>query len=97
MPVRPGFKKAIAYFCQTGRIWNGSDVPVIGDDLYVPIIDEITENLGRDDDGVPYPEDSEPWEVTIPTSLVLIQDLEEIPAIRDVLTGETVDLHNENS
>ncbi len=94
VPVRPGFEKAIAYYCQTGRIWNGGDPPLLDDDLYVPIVQEIAENLGGMDEGEPYPEGSEPWEVTIPTSLVLIQDLEEIPQLRDVLTGDAVDILN---
>ncbi len=90
VPVRPGFEKAVAYFCQFGVIWEGNDPPLRDDDLYVPIVDEIAENLGKLDDGVPYPEDSQPWEVRIPTSLVLVQNLEEIPGIRDMLTGNNV-------
>jgi hypothetical protein len=92
VPVRPGFERAVAYYCQTGIIWEGNDVPLIGDDLYVPIVEEISENLGRLDEGVPYPPGSEPWEVTVPTSLVVVQDLEEIPQIVDVLTGDPIGL-----
>lgn len=94
VPVRPGFEKAIAYYCQTGLIWNGEDPPLLDDELYVPIVQEITENLGGPEEGVPYPEGAEPWEVTIPTSLVLVQDLDEIPELRDVLTGDAVDILN---
>lgn len=90
VPVRPGFEKAVAYFCQFGLIWEGNDPPLYDDDLYVPVVDEIAENLGKLDDGVPYPEGSEPWEVRIPTSLVLVQNLEEIPGIQDMLTGNNV-------
>jgi hypothetical protein len=92
VPVRPGFERAVAYFSQVGEIWEGSDVPLIGDSMYVPIVEEISENLGKLDDGVPYPADSQPWEVTVPTSLVVVQDLEEIPAIRDGLTGDPIKL-----
>jgi hypothetical protein len=97
VPVRPGFERAVAHFCQYGDIWEGNDIPLMDDELYVPIVDEITENLGKLDDGVPYPEDSEPWEVTVPTSLVVVQDLEEIPGIRDILTGNEIDIQNENA
>jgi hypothetical protein len=90
VPVRPGFEKAVAHFCQFGEIWEGNDPPLRDDALYVPIIEEITENLGKLDEGVPYPEDSQPWEVRVPTSLVLLQNLEEIPGIRDALTGNVV-------
>jgi hypothetical protein len=92
VPVRPGFEKAVAYFSDTGQIWNGSDPPLIGDSLYVPIVQEITESLGKIDDGVPYPEGSEPWEVTVPTSLVVLQDLTEIAAIRDGMTDQPINL-----
>lgn len=92
VPVRPGFERAVAYFCQTGEIWEGNDVPLIGDSTYVPIVQEITENLGKLDAGVPYPPGSQPWEVTVPTSLVIVQDLDEIPQIRDTLTGNPIKL-----
>jgi hypothetical protein len=94
VPVRPGFEDAVAYYCQFREVWEGNDAPLIDDDLYVPIIDEITENLGKCDEGLPYPEDAQPWEVVVPTSLVLLQNLEEIPGIRDVLTNNTVRLLN---
>ncbi len=97
VPVRPGFERAVAHYCQYGEIWEGHDIPLREDDLYVPIVDEITESLGKLDDGVPYPEDSQPWEVTVPTSLVVVQNLEEIPAIRDILTGNDIDLLNANA
>ncbi len=90
VPVRPGFEKAVAHFCQFTKIWEGNDPPLADDDLYVPIVDEIAENLGKLDDGVPYPPDSQPWEVRIPTSLVLVQNLDEVPGIRDVLTGNAI-------
>lgn len=94
IPVRPEFGKAVAFYCQTGMIWGSNDVPLIGDDLYVPIVKEITENLGKLDDGVPYPADSQPWEVTIPTSLVVLQDLAEVPNIRDMMTGNNIHITN---
>ncbi|MEU8123833.1 hypothetical protein AB0C21_34435 [Spirillospora sp. NPDC049024] len=89
VPVRPGFERAVAYFVYTGNIWDGNDVPRIEDDLYVPIIDEITTNLGKLDNGVPYPADSKPWEVIIPTDLVLVQDVSDVPPLRDALKPGT--------
>lgn len=90
LPVRPGFEKAVAYFCQFGRIWEGGDPPLRDDDTYVPIVDEIAENLGKLDEGVPYPEGAGPWEVRVPTSLVVVQNLEEIPGIVDSMTGNPI-------
>jgi hypothetical protein len=92
VPVRPGFEKAMAYFCQYGEPWLGGEPPLRDDPLYVPIVDEIAESLGRGEDGVPYPADAEPWEVVLPTTLVVLQDLQEVPGIRDALTDTTVAL-----
>jgi hypothetical protein len=92
VPVRPGFERAMAYFCQNGTPWLGGDPPVRGGDMYLPIIQEVTESLGRPGDERPYPEGSEPWEVVLPTSLVVLQNLEEVPNIRDVMTGRNIGL-----
>ncbi len=92
VPVRPGFERAVAHFCQFQEIWEGNDPPLRDDDLYVPVVDEIAANLGKFDVGVPYPEGSGPWEVRVPTDLVLVQNLEEIPNIRDILTGNNIAL-----
>jgi hypothetical protein len=91
VPVRPGFETAIAHFCTTKAIPEG-EATLVGGSMYVPIVQEITESLGKLEDGVPYPEGSQPWEVRIPTSLVVVQDLEEIKGIRDILTGNAINL-----
>jgi hypothetical protein len=91
VPVRPGFERAVAHYCQFGEIWDGHDAPLMDDELYVPIVDEITESLGKPHDPpVPYPEGSEPWEVTVPTELVILENLEEVPHLRDIMTGQDI-------
>ena len=79
VPVRPGFERAIAYFLATGRIWMGRDAPVIGSPLYVPIVEEIAEAKDVSlDKALPY---GEPWEYTVPTSLVVLDaDASAVPA-----------------
>lgn len=83
LPVRPGFEKAVVHYLQFGEIWEGNDPPVLEDETYLPIIQEITENLGRLEEGVPYPENSSPWEIAIPTTLVYLQ--EKTPEFEDPL------------
>lgn len=85
LSVRPGFERAVVYFIQYGTIWEGNDPPLLNDDAYLPIVQEITENLGTLEDGIPYPEGSEPWEVSLPTSLVYLQ--ENHPEFKDSLEG----------
>jgi len=39
--VKPGFEAAVQFFLETGLIWNGGAVPVIGDPMYMSIVDEM--------------------------------------------------------
>ena len=66
-PVRPGFEKAVMHYIRTKQIWSGEELPVIGDPLYVSIIEELTPPVtpGR-------PEAS--WQVRLPTTMVILQD-----------------------
>lgn len=65
VPVRPGFEDAVAYYMETGDIWNGGDLVVDHeDDLYVSIAEEMQTVDG---------EVEELWESRVPTSLTMIQ------------------------
>ena len=48
----------------TNKIWNGGQVPVIGDELYLSIVDELKEQEYTIE---------ETWETVLPTSLVGLQ------------------------
>lgn len=85
VPVRPGFEAAVARYSQDKKTWNGSDAPLIGDSLYVPIIDEIKRELGAPDGGRPI---GDPWEVRVPTALVLLEDAANLRGFRDPLFGD---------
>lgn len=50
----------------TGRIWNGGEVPVIGDPMYMSIVDEMREPLGL--------KQGKAWITTLPTSLNILQE-----------------------
>lgn len=62
--VKPGFEDAVMYFMTTNKIWNGGQVPVIGDELYLSIVDELKEQEYTIE---------ETWETVLPTSLVGLQ------------------------
>jgi hypothetical protein len=71
VPVRPGFEKAILYFLKTKIIWEGKDVPVINEPMYLDIIEEMKEKLDvLNYDGIL--QDS--WEYKVPTSLVYLRN-----------------------
>jgi hypothetical protein len=63
--VRPGFEEVVRYYMQTGQIWNGGEVPVIEDELYLSLIDELRkpegEKLGK------------AWPTRVPTALTILQ------------------------
>ena len=63
--VKPGFEDAINFYLATGKIWNGGEVPVIGDPLYLSIVDEL-----REPQGEMY---GKPWVTRLPTSLTILQ------------------------
>lgn len=87
LPVRPGFERAVGYFLATGKIWNGGDLPWIGSGLYVSIIDEIRERDDAPGDETPY---GDPWDVRLPTSLVILRQEASLPAWEKNAAGEWV-------
>lgn len=69
--VRPGFEDAVMHYLATREPWAGGSVPVIGDDLHLPVHEEIRE-LTEDRAGTGIAV-GEPWLVTVPTSLVYLE------------------------
>ncbi|WP_336719987.1 hypothetical protein [Chryseobacterium indologenes] len=63
--VRPGFEGAVQFYLATGKIWNGGEVPVIGDDLYLSIVDEMKQPKGK--------KHGKAWITRLPTTLNILQ------------------------
>jgi hypothetical protein len=63
--VRPGFEAAVQHYLSTGQVWNGGQVPVIGDPLFLSIADELRQPLGN-------PE-GKAWATRVPTPLTILQ------------------------
>lgn len=63
--VRPGFEEAVSHFTATGQIWNGGEVPVIDDPLFLSLVDEMRSPEAT--------KEGEPWRERIPTSLTILQ------------------------
>jgi len=64
--VKPGFEDAVQFFLTTGKIWNGGEVPVIGDSLYMSIVDEMRQPTGK--------AQGKFWITRLPTTLTILQD-----------------------
>jgi hypothetical protein len=70
LAVRPGYENAVLHFLATREPWSGGPSPVIGDPLYLPLYDEVR---GQQDDLAGATPDGDPWEFTLPTSLVYLE------------------------
>ncbi|MCC6721058.1 MAG: hypothetical protein IT243_02565 [Bacteroidia bacterium] len=62
--IRPGFEEAVMHYMSTGQIWNGGEVPVIGDKLYLSIIQELKKQEFYLDGY---------WKTKLPTTLTVLQ------------------------
>jgi hypothetical protein len=71
--VTPAYDDAVLHFLATREPWEGGPAPVIGDPLYLPMFEELHKQQDDLYGGVP---DGEPWEFTLPTSLVYLEGSE---------------------
>ncbi len=76
IPVRPGFEAGLAHFQETGDVWLGEEIPDMFSDYYVSIIAEI--KAANYAPGAEVCVDQ--WEVTVPTTLVLLKDDAALPS-----------------
>lgn len=86
VPVRPGFEKAIVHYMETGELWDGNDLPPINSPLYVPLLEELRSQMPSQE--VPY---GEPWEVRLPTTLVLARQSDTLPQWKQDESGHWVE------
>ena len=76
VPVYLGYEEAVMHYLQTREVWNGGEAPAIDDELYIPIFEEIK---NRQDDIQKAESSGDPWEYTLPTSLVYLQKSSNLP------------------
>lgn len=65
LTVRPGFEQAVMHYMTTGSIWNGGELPLLDDPLYMSIVDELNKPLGV--------KEGKAWKTRVPTSLTILQ------------------------
>jgi hypothetical protein len=77
VPVHVAYETAVLHYLESnGEIWNGGEPPVLNDDLFISIVDELKSQ--QDAGPVPVPE-GDPWEVIVPTELVYLQSDSVLP------------------
>ncbi|MGC5222616.1 hypothetical protein ACPW96_08455 [Micromonospora sp. DT81.3] len=78
IPVRPGFEALVRHYMETLEVYGGDGLPQMGDDGYLPFIDEQAVSLGEPGAEVPWPPDRpREWDVVCPTPLVLLRPIAE--------------------
>lgn len=70
LPVHPAYRDAILYFMETGAIWNGGDASRLDDSLYIALHEELK---AQQDDLANAVTEGDPWQVILPTTLVVCQ------------------------
>jgi hypothetical protein len=90
LPVRPGFEAALMHWLDTGRIWQGAEPPEITNPRYVPFLDHLRDLRENENTHTETPF-GEPWEITLPTTLVRIRPGNSLPEWQlDEESGEFV-------
>lgn len=78
IPVRPGFEGLVKHYMETGEVFEGGELPKMGDPGYVTFIDEQLTSLGAPGEEIAWPPDSpKEWDVVAPTSLILVRSTAE--------------------
>jgi hypothetical protein len=75
-PVRLNYQHEVIHLLESGLVYDGGDVPPIHSQQYVSIITELQEQEGAP--GTEKPQ-GDPWEVTLPTTLVKLRKDDQLP------------------
>jgi hypothetical protein len=76
VPVRIGFEETVIYFLISDKVWQGGALPSVTDPTYLPITEEIKEQTGGPDGGIPI---GDPWEFRLPTQLIKLRKDDQLP------------------
>jgi hypothetical protein len=79
VPARPGFEAAIRYFLEFRTLPPSAIDPAVESETYLPIVEEISERTGHGQGELPV---GDPWEVRVPTSMVLVRAENDLPTWR---------------
>ncbi len=77
VPVRPAFNDAVLYYLQYGQAWDGAGVPSVHDPLYLPIATELAQLDQQPQQEVLV---GEPWQMRLPTTLVMLRSTPTLPS-----------------
>ena len=76
LPVRHNYTMQVLYYLSSGTIWPGENSLTPTYEKYVSLVNEV-KILPKTDCESQYV--SKPWEITIPTSMIMLQDSSKLP------------------
>ena len=91
VPVRPGHERSAVLFLKTGLIWGGGYLPLFTSRDMLDVYADVELGLRID----PPEQLGDPWEVRLPTNLVMLQEgdaLPEFPADEQPATGDEAEV-----
>jgi len=78
VPVRPDFEAAVFHYLDTGKIWNGEEPPRVTNTKHLPFLYDVLARRHEEGLGLEIPI-GEPWQYTLPTTLVRVEDGSVLP------------------
>lgn len=96
IPVSPNYEESMLFFLKTGLIWTGGKLPAFEEEAYLSILEEVKSGIQlAKGEGETV---GEPWEVSLPTNLIMLQADSILPTFTGLPTGGTdpVDLEEES-
>ena len=76
LPVRHNYTMLVLYYLSSGTIWLGENSLTPTNEKYVSLVNEL-KILPKVDGECKYV--SKPWQITIPTSMIMLQDSSKLP------------------
>lgn len=91
VPVRPDYAMLVLYYLSSGTIWTGANALTPTDEKYVSLVNDLkilsqsdcAERSAIGDRECNHV--SKPWEITIPTSMIMLQDSPKLPQFQPVI------------
>lgn len=78
VPVTPEFEAAVFHYLDTRKIWTEADVPKITNEKHLPFLEELAKRREEEAPVTEVPV-GEPFQFTLPTTLVRVQDGDPLP------------------
>jgi hypothetical protein len=83
VPVKPDYAMLVLYYLSSGTIWTGANALTPTDEKYVSLVNDL-KSLSQSDRE--YKHIGKPWEIKIPTSMMMLQDSSKLPQYQPVIS-----------